>query len=524
MHPRSLTLALAGTILFAACTERADSPTGPAMAEGASEAKTWVVAFKGNGLPNNVDQLVANAGGTIVTRIPEIGGIGASSSNPDFGAKIRANNSVLAADRAIETKLIDPSQDVGITSADNNGGNYSPTGFDTQAMPDNLGYEQWDKKKMNATLDGSYAVQPGRKDVRVLVIDTGADQSHPDVAPNLSPQAPAGESMSFVPAEPTIQDFHGHGTWTISAVGAPINGVGISGVAPNVTLVAGKVLNGAGEGLFLWTVQALVYAGVKHFDIVSASLGGYIPKCGAVNEHNANPCDHADFILLNRATQFARSNGVLPIAALGNDGLDVSDGRVFQDFIEAPGEIAGWVGVSATGYDDGKAFYSNYGTGKTDVSAPGGSTRNYSGVSASAVCTPHGSFCRLIGAWSSTATSAPSDPVESCTGPDGTPPCFLYGYVQGTSMATPNAAGVAALIISQYGDFSGGNQNKTHMAPTTVEQYLQISANNQPCPQPNMVRQGLGLALEFATCQGDTGYNNFFGKGIVDALKAVTLH
>jgi hypothetical protein len=89
-------------------------------------------------------------------------------------------------------------------------------------------------------------------------------------------------------------------------------------------------------------------------------------------------------------------------------------------------------------------------------------------------------------------------------------------------MATPNAAGVAALIISQYGDFPG-NPNKTHMSPTTVEQYLQISANNQPCPEPNTVTQGIGFVFATATCQGNTGYNNFFGKGIVDALKAVTL-
>src|SRR5207237_5878692 len=178
-------------------------------------------------------------------------------------------------------------------------------------------------------------------------------------------------SRSFVPTEPTIQDFHGHGTWTITAVGAPINGVGISGVAPNVTLVEGKVLSGAGSGLFLWTDQALIYAGLMHFDVVSASLGGYIPKCG--NAANPN-CDHPDYILLNRATQFARSNGVLPVAALANDGFDVSDGSFFRDLGEAPGDIAGWVGVSATGYKDEKAFYSNYGTGKTDVSAPGGST------------------------------------------------------------------------------------------------------------------------------------------------------
>jgi subtilisin family serine protease len=486
-------------------------------------AAHYVIAFnQPNGLPNNVDQIVAAAGGTIVERVPEIGGVGVSSDNPDFLTKIAANSSVKSADVATQISL-DPTwnrSDPTAASSTDNGGNASPTGSDAQPMPDPLGFEQWDKKKLNATLTGSYAVQQGRKDVHVAVLDTGADQTHIDVAANLD----TADSASFVPTEPTIQDFNGHGTWTISAVGAPINGVGISGVAPNVTLVELKVLSGAGSGEFIWLDQALVYSGLKHFDVASMSLGGYIPKCG--NNHvdaNGNPiCDHPDYILLNRAVQFARSNGVLPVAALGNDGFDLSDGTFFRNFVEAPGEIAGVVGVAATGYIDDKAFYSNYGTGKTDVSAPGGSTRDYNGVPGQPGFCPHGSLCRLIGAWSSTGTSAPSNPVEQCTGPGGTPPCFLYGYVQGTSMATPNTAGVAALIISQYGDFSANNKNKPHMSPTQVESLLQITANNQPCPQPKTVTQGPGFTFATATCQGNTGYNNFFGKGIVDALKAVT--
>jgi lantibiotic leader peptide-processing serine protease len=481
----------------------------------AQQKTTYVVAFnQSSGLPADVDQIVSKAGGSITSRLPEIGGIAVESSDPNFAANVAKDSSVKAAGIATPTLLIDPIAD----SADNNGGTYTPPGPDTQGMPDSLGYEQWDKKKMHATLNGSYALQRGRKDVKVFVIDTGADQTHIDVAANLD----VAESVSFVPSEPTIQDFNGHGTWTISAVGAPINGVGISGVAPSVTLVSGKVLNGNGSGLFIWTDQALIYAGLKHFDVVSASLGGYIPKCGAVS-NDKQSCDHPDYILLNRATQFARSNGVLPVGAMGNDGFDLSDGNFFRNFIEAPGEMPGWVGVSATGYDDGKAFYSNYGQNSVDVSAPGGSTRNYSGVPGSAVC-PHGSLCRLIGAWSSTGSSAPANPVEQCTGPGGTPPCFLYGYVQGTSMATPNVAGVAALIVSQYGDFTPNNQNKPHMSPTQVESILQISANNQPCPSPNTVRQGPGFTFPTATCQGNTGQNSFFGKGIVDALNAITLH
>jgi hypothetical protein len=91
-------------------------------------------------------------------------------------------------------------------------------------------------------------------------------------------------------------------------------------------------------------------------------------------------------------------------------------------------------------------------------------------------------------------------------------------------MATPNVSGVAALIISQNGDFTANNKNKPHMSPTEVESLLQITANNQPCPEPKTVTQGPGFLFPTATCQGDTGNNTFFGKGIVDAVKAITFH
>jgi subtilisin family serine protease len=521
MKGRSVSLALAGGFLLGACTERADPPSAPSAAVSSAAEKTWTVAFKGNSLPADVDQLVADAGGTIVTRIPEIGAIGVTSANPNFGTAVKSKSGVLAADVAQEVKLILPPNDgVGTTSADNNGGNFSPAGSDPQPMPDPLGFQQWDKMRMNvsAAPTGSYSHQLGRRDVVVAVLDTGTDPVHPDI--NGAGQLDLVRSRSFVPSEPFIQDNNGHGTWCMSAVGAPINGIGISGVAPNVTFVALKVLNAAGRGTFLGVAQALVYSGLNHFDIASMSLGGYIPKCG--NKHvdaDGDPiCGHADYIITHRAIQFARSNGVLPVAAMGNDNFNLSDGSFFRDFVEAPGEMAGVVSVSATGYYNQKAHYSNYG-GPVDLSAPGGATRDYTGVPGSgAPPPPYLGIGRVLGAWSSTAPRAdlPVDRDEQCSGAGGTPPCVMWVWIQGTSMATPHVAGVAALIISQYGT--------PDLSPTRIEQILQISANNQPCPEPNTVIAGPGFVFPTSTCRGGVGENGFFGKGIVDAVKAITLH
>ena len=136
-----------------------------------SSTRQWVVAFnQQNSLPANADKIVAAAGGTINIRLALIGGVGVLSSNPNFAADIAKDASVKSADIATATQLIDPIPEPGVTSSTDNGGTYSPTGSDTQAMPDSLGYEQWDKKKLNATLTGSYAIQQGRKDVRVFVI------------------------------------------------------------------------------------------------------------------------------------------------------------------------------------------------------------------------------------------------------------------------------------------------------------------------------------------------------------------
>ncbi|HET8640335.1 MAG TPA: S8 family serine peptidase [Pseudonocardiaceae bacterium] len=485
--------------------------TTASVANATSETGRWAVVFNTNELPAGVDTLVANAGGTITERIAQIGAVRVESTDSTFASRMAATPGVRAVSADLNFQLIPEDGATALPPpaqppVEEPNGPAEPPGSDPQPGFDNLYNQQWDKMRMNASATGSYAVQRGRADVVVAVLDTGADvlpAAHPDLAPNLD----FARSRSFVganapggdPSPSAWDDRHGHGSWCLSAAGAPINTVGVSGVAPNVRLVALKVLNDFGSGSFLDLAEALIYAGANGFDVASMSLGGFL--------------NHTDFqalhITVQRAVEFARANGVTPIAALGNNNFDLSDGAFMRDFIEVPGEVPGVVGVSATGYFNQKSYYSNYGVGKADVSAPGGDR-----ITQLPPSTLYRGGGRAIGAW---AVENFGGVVPTLLEQDCTPTaCGTYAWVQGTSMATPNAAGVAALIISQHGTSS------SHLAPSAVEAHLQQTANNRPCPQPRTVTYPPTGLPQTASCNGNAGYNGFFGSGIADALKAVT--
>jgi subtilisin family serine protease len=148
------------------------------------------------------------------------------------------------------------------------------------------------------------------------------------------------------------------------------------------------------------------------------------------------------------------------------------------------------IAVSATGDLRQKSYYSNDGLNYIDIAAPGGDFRYQVNAAAG------------TGGQLSTVPSWYGYNVQDCS----VTPCAYYAYFQGTSMAGPHVAGVAALTVSQ----------NPGMAPNKVQQKLAQTADPTPCPTSYL--PGTPYA---ATCEGTKKNNSFYGAGQVNALNAV---
>ncbi|HEX9124213.1 MAG TPA: S8 family serine peptidase [Actinomycetota bacterium] len=388
---------------------------------------------------------------------------------------------------------------------------------------------QWDMSIIHASDSGSYAVATG-EGVTVGVIDSGVQTDHPDIASNLD----LDRSCSFIftdtpTADPSeiangdcsnkgaIEDLSGHGTHTASTIAAPINGIGIAGVAPDATIVALKACTVEGFCFADSVAAALRYAGDQHLDVVSMSLFAdpYLYFCKSEAEQRAILKE------LESAARYAQQRGVLIVASAGNEqhdlhhpGLDdispdwppdTAEERFVQNNCRvAPAELPGVLTVSATGpigypgYDLWIADYSSVGV---DVAAPGGDYFRATGTVQDAVLAalPIGSAI-----WNGfDPLNAVFPGITTTDGGGG------YGYLNGTSMAAPHAAGVAALVVQMHPTWGQG----------AVAAAVERSATHLDCP-PDWVP--LGPSDERTRCYGGGGYTSFFGNGLVDALGAAS--
>jgi subtilisin family serine protease len=393
-----------------------------------------------------------------------------------------------------------------------------------------LGACQWDMALIHASDDGSYAVATG-KGVKVGMIDSGVDINHPDIAPNLNldlscsfiyddtPTAdPAEVANGDCAIKSAVQDLSGHGTHTASTVAAPINGIGIAGVAPEATIVSLKACTKDGFCFADSVAAALRYAGDNRLDIVSLSLFAdpYLYYCKSDAEQRAILKD------LEEAARYAQQKGVLIVASSGNEQADLQH-PVIDDISPdwppdtaetryvknncrvAPAELPGVLTVSATGpigypdYNLWIADYSSVGMSRVDVAAPGGDYFRATGTVQDAVL---GAVPFNSEIWNSyDALNAFYPGITTTDGGGG------YVYLNGTSMAAPHAAGVAALV----------KQMHPKWGPGAIKAAVERSTQQLSCP-PDW--QPLGSADERYRCYGNGGRTSFFGHGLVDAAAA----
>ena len=331
---------------------------------------------------------------------------------------------------------------------------------------DPLESQQWSMRLIRAP--AAHAVEAGWHRVDVGILDSGIDAAHLDFDDDGVP----GGSTNSIPFGPGIGspnpcvDNQFHGTHVAGIVAAQANGVGVVGVAPNVTLVPVKTCDTEGFCYAGSVVDAITYAGDQRFDVVNMSFFTDDNDFRASTEFKCRS-DAEQFAIrraVNRAIAYARDRGVVPVGALGNSDTDLANkpAPYDGDCRTVPAESPGTIGVSALGPNSGKSSYSSYGLGSNDVSAPGGAG--------------------TTGNCQQTVLS--------------TIPGNAYGCFQGTSMASPHAAGVVALIVSRFGTLGAGGDVK--IGPATVQSRLMESAID------------IGLV----------GYDECFGHGRVDALRA----
>ena len=283
-------------------------------------------------------------------------------------------------------------------------------------------------------------------------------------------------------------------------------------MAPNVRIAGIKAGNAAGFFFPEAVICAFMWAGTHHVQVTNNS---YFADPWLFNCKN-DPGQRAIWNAERRAIQYAQGQGVVVVAAEGNQADDLA--HPTQDVTSPddttpvtraisnacaviPTEVPGVVGVTANGNLELKSFYSSYGVGSAAVIAPGGDS-----ILQRTAAAPNG---RVLSTWPAsllTVTCAAARRVVDASG-------ATYCYQQGTSMASPHAAGVAALIAS-----------KGVSSPGAIIATLQNTADNIDCPADVSIYAFFPAVDNGApqVCEGDLFYNSFNGHGQINALRAVT--
>jgi lantibiotic leader peptide-processing serine protease len=370
---------------------------------------------------------------------------------------------------------------------------------------------QWDDYRMN--VPGAWARTTGAG-IKVAVIDSGVQGSHKDLLANYDNQDSTNEipcntltttygpGVSSLLGDCSSEDTDGHGTWVANRIVGAANGFASNGVAPNATVAGYKALATGFGGFTSWIVKAMVDACNDGADVINMSIGGYDNPLDPTNEFAAD--DAQDYLLWVDAANYCNAKGTAIFAAAGNEHIQLNrvnatvGGRALsgigqvdagpngiasvlpgatsltkgaedlRGWLETPAGVPGVIAVSATnnqigafdsvavnhwptaltGKTDQLTYYSNYGS-RIDIAAPGGA-RKFNIPRADG-----GSGDYLRDGWGAFGGLDASGDLCASTGDVATFACFVYkgagfGFLQGTSMSSPNATGVGVLTLAAH--------------------------------------------------------------------------
>jgi lantibiotic leader peptide-processing serine protease len=549
--------------------------TGSATAAG-NPFGVNVVRFAHGTTPAQMRAAVTASGGVVVGDLSAIDALAVVPSSAGFEGRVSSKHSVT---NLFADTLIGADRHDGMRAGGHGGdpGDGSSSGL---ADPWHVLF-QWDDDRMN--VQPAWRRTSGDRSIAVAVIDSGVDANHRELhgvvdkslGGNFIPCADlkALFGLGYIDRsglrDCRDDDFEGHGTWVASRIAGALNGFASNGVAPGVRIGSYKVLAAGLGGLSTWILSGLVAAcSDPRIDVVNMSIEAYVDP--------SDPAPVDDYLLFTDAVNYCLSRGVPVFAAAGNahvrvnrvtmtlgdrrlegvgqvstgaggiatalPGSDSLDDDDLRGGLELPGGVPGVTMVSATanaigaapasvplrwrshvGARDQLAYYSNYGS-RIDLAAPGGA-RAYE-----IPAFDGGPGDVLAGGWGSFGALAKdglicNDPSESSSFNSA---CFMargdaYGWLQGTSMSTPNAAGVAALVLSAHHELVG--------RPSALVRRLTDTANRSPVNYmgPNDSANAApaldGTPCATGFCHIDQShpiaFGDAYGAGLVDAGSAV---